>query len=65
MSFSTRSWVIGILIGSLIATIVVAYAHIAELLTEPGNPVLHFLQDWIIVLIPLFLITYLIVRIIK
>ena len=65
MVYTTRAWVIGILIGSLIATIVVAYFHIAELLAEPSNPVLHILQDWIIVLIPLFLVIYLIVKIFK
>ena len=65
MSFSTKSWVIGILIGSLITTIIVAYAHIAEILSEPANPVLHILQDWIIVLIPLLLVAYITVRIIK
>ena len=63
MSFSTKSWVIGILIGSLIATIVVAYVHVAEILGEPANPILHILQDWIIVLIPLLIVIYMAVRI--
>ena len=65
MSYSTKSWLIGILIGSLIATIVVAYVHIAEILKDPTNPILHILQDWIIILVPLLLITYIIIRIIK
>lgn len=65
MSFSTRAWIIGILIGSLIATIVVAYVHIAEILGEPANPILHILQDWIIVLIPLLPVSYIVARIIK
>jgi len=65
MSYTTKAWVIGLLIGSLIATIIIAYAHIAEILGEPANPILHILQDWIIVLMPLLLITYIIVRIIK
>ena len=65
MSFSTKSWIIGILVGSLVATIVVAYSHLAELLPEPSNPVLHILQDWITVLIPLMLVIIILVRLIK
>ena len=44
-NLKTKSWVIGILIGSLIATIFVAYLHIAELISEPVNPILHILKD--------------------
>ncbi len=65
MSYRTKSWVIGILIGSLIATIIIAYFHIAEILGEPTNPILHILQDWVIVLIPLLPVSYIIARIIK
>ncbi len=65
MGFSTKSWVIGILVGSLIATFVVGYLHSAELLSEPANPILHALKDWIIVLIPLLPVSYILARIIK
>ncbi len=65
MSYSTRGWVIGLLIGSLIATFIVGYVHMAEILGEPANPVLHIFQDWIVVLIPLLPITYIIARIIN
>lgn len=65
MEFSTKSWVIGILIGSLIATFIVGYLHSADLLSEPSNPVLHTLKDWIIVLVFLLPVSYILARIIK
>ena len=64
VKLSTKSWIIGILIGSLIATAVVGYLHSAELISEPANPILHILKDWIIVLIPLLPISYLLARVI-
>ncbi len=65
MAYTTKSWVIGLLIGSLIATFLVGYLHQAELISEPANILLHVLKDWIIVLIPLLPISYIIARIIK
>jgi len=65
MAYTTKAWVIGILIGSLIATFIVGYLHSAELISEPTNILLHILKDWIIVLIPLLPVSYIIARIIK
>jgi len=65
MSYSTKSWVIGILVGSLIATIIVGLMHEKGILGEPANTILHIFQDWILVLIPLLIVTYILARIIK
>ena len=65
MSYSTKSWVIGILVGSLIATFVVGYLHQAELIAEPENPILHTLKDWIIILVFLLPFSYILARIVK
>ncbi len=65
MNLSTKAWVIGILAGSLIATFIVGYLHIAEIFSEPENLILHILKDWVIVLIPLLPVSYILARIIK
>ena len=64
-SYRTKAWVIGLLIGSLIATLVVGLVHETGILEMIENPILHLIEDWIIVLIPLLPITYIVVRIIK
>lgn len=64
-NLKTKSWIIGILVGSLIATIVVGLVHETEILGMFSNTFLHILEDWIIVLIPLLPITYIIARIIN
>lgn len=63
-SLSTRNWIIGLLIGSWIATFVVGSLHGAELLTEPANPIMHTFQDWIILIVFLLPISYGFARII-
>ena len=63
-NYSTKSWIIGILIGALIATSIVGLLH-EGMLIEPSNPIIHALRDWIIVLIPLLPISYILARIIK
>ena len=65
MNLSTKAWVIGILVGSLIATFIVGYLHSSGLFSEPKNLILHILKDWIVVLIPLLPISYLVARIFK
>ena len=64
MNFTTKAWVIGILIATFIATLIVGYLHSAEILSEPANPLLHTLKDWVIVIIITLPITYIIARII-
>ena len=63
-NLKTKSWIIGILVGSLIATIVVGLVHETEILGMFSNTFLHILEDWIIVLIPLLPITYITAKLI-
>lgn len=65
MTYTTKAWIIGLLIGSLITTIVVGLVHETEILGMFSNTFLHILEDWIIILIPLLPISYIIARIIK
>ncbi|MBI2530075.1 MAG: hypothetical protein HYW05_02950 [Candidatus Diapherotrites archaeon] len=62
--FSTRNWIIGILIGAWIASFVVGYLHMAKIITEPENPIVHTFIDWAYVVIFLLPISYMLARII-
>ena len=64
MAYTTKAWVIGLLIGSLIATIVVGYLHEAKLISEPTNIILHILKDWIAVIVFLLPVSYISARLI-
>lgn len=57
-NFSTKSWIIGILVGAWVATFVVGYLHVAKLLPEPENPIVHTFMDWIILIVFLLPISY-------
>lgn len=63
VNLKTRNWVIGILIGAWIASFVVGYLHVAEILPEPANPIIHTFQDWLLVVVFLLPISYVIARI--
>ncbi len=65
MAYTTKAWVIGLLVGSLITTIVIGLVHETEILGMFSNTFLHILEDWLIVLIPLLPISYIIPRLIK
>ncbi len=62
MGLRTRSWVVGILVGSIVATAIVGYLHEADIFLEPANPIMHLLKDWIFIIVPLLPISYLIAR---
>lgn len=62
MSYSTRNWLIGILVGAWIASFIVGYLHVAELISEPSNPIAHTFKDWILVAIFLVPVSYLLAR---
>lgn len=62
MGYSTRNWLIGILVGAWVASFVVGYLHGAELLSEPANPILHTFQDWVLVAIVLVPVSYVLAR---
>ena len=65
MNLRTRSWIIGILIGSIVATAIVGYLHETGIFSEPANPILHLVKDWIFVIVPLLPISYMIAKLIK
>ncbi len=56
--YSTKNWIIGLLVGAWVATFIVGYLHEAGMLSEPANPLIHTFRDWIIVTIPLLPISY-------
>lgn len=60
--FATRSWVIGLLVGSLATTIVVGGLHEAEILSEDINPLLHLLREWAIEAAVLLIVVNVVVR---
>jgi len=60
--FSTRNWIIGILIGAWIASFIVGGLHGAGFISEPANPIIHTFQDWVLVIIPLLPISYVVAR---
>lgn len=63
MNYRTKNWVVGILIGSWVATFIVGYLHGAELLSEPHNPLVHTFRDWLIMIVVLLPLTLVVVRV--
>ena len=43
MGLRTRSWIVGILVGSIVATAIVGYLHEANIFLEPTNPIIHLI----------------------
>ena len=62
-NFKTRNWIVGILIGAWIASLIVGSLHGADIISEPANPIIHTFQDWLFVIIPLVPISYLLARV--
>ncbi len=64
-NLSTRGWIIGILIGSWIATFVVGFLHVAGMFPEPENPIVHTFIDWIPIAVILLPISYIVARMVR
>ncbi len=62
-NFNTKNWVIGLLVGSFIATFAVGFLHKLEVLSELANPIIHTFQDWLAFIIFLLPVAYIITRI--
>jgi len=62
-NFSTKNWVIGILIGAWVATFFVGFWHVAGIFPEPENPIVHTFIDWIPIVVILLPISYILARI--
>lgn len=60
--FSTKNWIIGIAISSLIATFIMGYLHEAGILDESVSPLIHTLRDWLFVVVPMVPIAYVIAK---
>lgn len=58
----TLSWVIGILVGSLIGTMVMGWMHEAGILPEPESPLFHILRDWLIALVAILPVSFLVAK---
>lgn len=63
-NFSTKNWIIAIIIASWVTSFVVGALHGAGLLSEPENPIIHTFQDWIFVIIVMVPVSYVLARII-
>ncbi|MFQ5815847.1 MAG: hypothetical protein ACE5G7_05060 [Candidatus Hydrothermarchaeaceae archaeon] len=62
--YSTRNWIIALLVAGWITTFVIGFLHESGMLSEPGNPIVHTFRDWIIVVVLLIPISLGLLRVI-
>ena len=56
--FTTKSWIIAILISAWVVSFVAGFLHGAGILSEPSNPFIHTTRDWIIISVVLIPLSY-------
>lgn len=62
--FSTKNWIIAMLVSAWVVSFVVGFLHGAGLFPEQENPIFHATTDWVVVSVILVPLSYLLAKII-